>query len=186
MKRKIPRRLAIIGLPGSGKSTFATTLGKLLEIPVHHLDRHMFEPDGKKRDRLERLSVEQSMVNEASWIVEGCAMSTLETRFSRADTVLYFNFPRLLCVWRVIKRIFVYDKAISETGCARMVNATLLKYIWSFNEEKGPAIEALKAKFPQVDFLTFTCPKEAENYIIELSKLTHFSFPKEDAPSTLF
>lgn len=37
------KKFAIIGLPGSGKSTFSVKLGKILNIPVHHLDRHIFE-----------------------------------------------------------------------------------------------------------------------------------------------
>ena len=49
MKEKIPKRIALIGLPGSGKSTFAVKLGKRLAIPVHHLDKHMFEEGGKKK-----------------------------------------------------------------------------------------------------------------------------------------
>lgn len=40
MKNHNPKKFALIGLPGSGKSTFASNLGKILEIPVHHLDQH--------------------------------------------------------------------------------------------------------------------------------------------------
>jgi shikimate kinase len=47
MIKENPRRIAIIGLPGSGKSTFSIKLGKLLNIPVYHLDRHVF--DGRKK-----------------------------------------------------------------------------------------------------------------------------------------
>ena len=48
MKQEITKRIAIIGLPGSGKSTFASKLGRILNIPVHHLDKHMF--DGRKKE----------------------------------------------------------------------------------------------------------------------------------------
>lgn len=51
MHQEHAKRFAIIGLPGSGKSTFATLLGKTLVIPVHHLDKHMFEKGGKKKIR---------------------------------------------------------------------------------------------------------------------------------------
>lgn len=43
MEQEKLKRIAVIGLPGSGKSTFATRLGKTLRIPVHHLDKHMFD-----------------------------------------------------------------------------------------------------------------------------------------------
>ena len=55
MEKEKLKRIAVIGLPGSEKSTFATRLGKTLSIPVHHLDKHMF--DGRiKRDKQEFLS----------------------------------------------------------------------------------------------------------------------------------
>ena len=64
MHQEHAKRFAIIGLPGSGKSTFATLLGKTLGIPVHHLDKHMFEKGGKKKDKEELLSIEQLMTRE--------------------------------------------------------------------------------------------------------------------------
>jgi adenylate kinase family enzyme len=64
MEKTCHTKFAIIGLPGSGKSTFASKLGKLLDIPVHHLDRHMFEPNGKKRDKEEFIEIQKAMLNE--------------------------------------------------------------------------------------------------------------------------
>ena len=75
MENKRPSKFALIGLPGSGKSTFASKLGKILGIPVHHLDRHMFEPNGKKRDKQEFIAIQKAMLDEDVWIVEGCSFS---------------------------------------------------------------------------------------------------------------
>ena len=84
MKNTYLKRFAIIGLPGSGKSTFASKLGEVLDIPVHHLDRHMFEPDGKKRDEKAFVEIQKAMLNEAAWVIEGCSFSTFEMRFATA------------------------------------------------------------------------------------------------------
>ncbi len=43
------KRFAVIGLPGSGKSTFAMLLGKALNIPAHHFDSYLFEKTGEKK-----------------------------------------------------------------------------------------------------------------------------------------
>jgi len=73
------KRVAIIGLPGSGKSTFAVKLGKILKIQIYHLDSYIF--DGrKKRNHEEFMSVKKTIVSEKSWIIEGCSFSTLELR----------------------------------------------------------------------------------------------------------
>ena len=78
MKNTNPKKFALIGLPGSGKSTFASKLGKILDIPVHHLDRHMFEPGGKKRDKQEFIETQKAMLEEKAWIVEGCRFRLLK------------------------------------------------------------------------------------------------------------
>ena len=62
-------------------------------IPVHHLDRHMFEAGGKKKDKQEFIAIQKALLAEESWIIEGCSYSTLEMRFARADTNFYlFSF----------------------------------------------------------------------------------------------
>ncbi|MGE5195712.1 MAG: DNA topology modulation protein, partial [Anaerolineae bacterium] len=138
MEQEIPKRFALIGLPGSGKSTFGAKLGKVLNIPVHHLDRHMFVAGGKKREKQEFLSIQKAMIDEELWIIEGCSLSTLEMRFARAGTVIYFHFPRLLCVWRVFKRLFIHDKTLCDTadGCSKIVSWEILQYIWNFDRKK--------------------------------------------------
>lgn len=167
MKEKIPKRIALIGLPGSGKSTFAAKLGKRLAIPVHHLDKHMFEEGGKKRDKQEFLSIQKALVDEGSWIIEGCSFSTFEMRFARADTLIYFQFSRLLCIWRVFKRIFNHDKTF---GGLRKVTGEILKYIWNFDKEKRARIEELRKKYPEVDFRIFKNSKDADQYLTKFKE----------------
>jgi len=164
MKKDIPKRIAIIGLPGSGKSTFATTLGKLLDIPVHHLDKHVFIESGKKRDLWEFMSIQQKLVDGKSWIIEGCSLSTLEMRFVRSDAVIYLCFPRFFCMWRVFKRLFTLDHNF-KTGCAKTISWRLLKYIWNFDKDKNAKIEKLKNQYPNVDFYVFQSYREAKKFL---------------------
>lgn len=164
MEQEKLKRIAIIGLPGSGKSTFATELGKMLNVPVHHLDRHMFE-GRKRKDQQEFLSVKEALVNEESWIIEGCSLSTLEMRFARADTIIYFHLPRKLCIWRVCKRLFTFDKKIADTGCLQGINWPLLKYIWNFDRDKRQNIEELRKRYPQVEFLVFRHFKDPDKFL---------------------
>jgi adenylate kinase family enzyme len=163
------KRIAVIGLPGSGKSTFASKLGRMLNIPVHHLDRHMF--DGwKKRDKQKFLAVKEALVNEESWIIEGCSLSTLEMRFARADTLIYFHLPRLLCIWRVFKRLLTFDKRLADTGCLNGINWILIKYIWNFDRDKRQNIEELRKRYPNVEFLVFRHSQDPDKYLEKLKR----------------
>jgi adenylate kinase family enzyme len=162
MKKIQPKKFALIGLPGSGKSTFATKLGKILSIPVHHLDRHMFEPDGKKKDKQEFIEIQQAMLNEETWVVEGCSFSTFEMRFSKADVLIYFHFSRLVCFLRLFKRLFNYKR---DFGGLRAVTWEILRYTWNFDKDKRARIDELRRKYPQTEFLIFRNQKDADSYL---------------------
>lgn len=161
MQKDSPKRIAVIGLPGSGKSTFAIQLGQLLNIPVHHLDSHCFT--GRvKRDHCDFVSLQQAIIDQESWIIEGCSIKTLDMRFKRADTVIYLDFPRFQCIWRVFKRAFSFNPILSNSGCANFVNWTLLIYIWTFKKEKRPIIDKLRAQYPHLAFHLLKNEKELE------------------------
>lgn len=167
MKDEGLKRIAVIGLPGSGKSTFAGVLGEKLNLPVHHLDRHMF--DGRRKiDHEEFLVVKEDLVAGEKWIIEGCSLKTLELRFLRADLVIYMQFSRLLCLWRLLKRVFVYDEKMDESGCLRGINWTLIKYMWNFDRDKREGIENLRVKYPTVKFLIFKKPQELDTFLEQI------------------
>lgn len=83
MKLESSKRFAIFGLPGSGKSTFADKLGKELNFPVHHLDRHYFVAKWKIRNRSEFIAAQRKMVFKRPFfhdksivdIAKGCSKS---------------------------------------------------------------------------------------------------------------
>lgn len=162
MKNTHPKKIAMIGPPGSGKSTFAFKLGKILGIPVHHLDRHMFEQGGKKRDKQEFIETQKSMIDEKAWVIEGCSFSTFEMRFAKADVLIYFQFSRFVCLWRLFKRLFNYKK---DFGGLRTINWDILKYTWNFDKEKRARIEELRAKYPKTEFLIFRTQKDADLFL---------------------
>lgn len=162
MNKPHAKKFALIGLPGSGKSTFASKLGRLLGIPIHHLDKHMFEPNGKKKDKQEFIAIQEAILKEDAWIVEGCSFSTFEMRFAKADVMIYFHFSRLVCFWRMLKRLFDYKR---DFGSLRAVNWEILKYTWNFDKEKRARILELRQKYPQIEFLIFRNQKEVDGFL---------------------
>lgn len=92
------------------------------------------------------------MLDEEAWVVEGCSFSTFEMRFAKADVLIYFHFSRLVCFWRLFKRLFNYK---SHFGGLRVITWEVLKYTWNFDLEKRARIEELREKHPSSDSATF-------------------------------
>lgn len=160
----------IFGRPGSGKSTFAYELYKAKQIPLHHLDKHFYEANWVERNYQEFMAIQELLVKGDHWIIDGNNTKSLELRYSNAHLVLYFNFPRWLCYFRVFKRLFKKGIHIDDRaeGCSEQVRLPLLRYMWSFEERVAPLIASFKKKYPHVRFVEIKSNKELESLKNEL------------------
>ncbi len=144
----------IFGRPGSGKSTFALWLANTFNLPLHHLDKHFFVADWVKRDYDEFLEIQRKIISTDSWIVDGNNSASFEMRFDRADLVLYFNYPRMICYFRIIKRFFQSSRSEDDIppGCDEVIQWVFLKYTWTFAKRMEPVMSAFKAQYPNKAF----------------------------------
>src|SRR3989344_8957244 len=95
-------RILIIGLQGSGKSTFANKLGQGLNREVIHLDKVYYESGWKHIQTKEewRQTIKELVLRE-KWIMDGQYTSTLDIRIPTADAIIFFNFNKLFCLYRI-------------------------------------------------------------------------------------
>ena len=105
---ELGQRIMIIGCGGAGKSTLARQLGELLDLPVIHLDTHFWQPGWVEMPKAEWLRTVETLTQGDRWIIDGNYTGTLHIRFAAADTVLFLDYSRWLCLWRVIGRIVRY------------------------------------------------------------------------------
>ena len=161
------KRIMIFGIPGSGKSTFAAKLSQQLGLPLYHLDKYFFVRDWQERDYSEFLGIQRRLVEQKQWIIDGNATKSLEMRFSRSDVVLYFRFNRLLCLWRIFKRLIYKSPHISDRaeGCSEMVRLRLIRYLWGFDDRVKDTIKELCAKYPSVQFYELHNVQEADFFV---------------------
>lgn len=163
-------KIMIFGRPGSGKSTFALSLHKATKIPLHHLDKHFYKSNWVEQDYQEFLKIQQAIINTDSWIIDGNNTKSLESRYQRADLVIYFNYPRWLCYWRTLKRFFKKNSEIDDRadGCAENIRFSLLRYMWSFESRVAHQITLLKEKYPYTRFVEISSDKDLKMLVTEL------------------
>lgn len=130
------KKIAIIGSPGSGKSTLATSLSKQLNLPVYHLDLYQWEAGWVKRDKQKFIADHQEICLRDRWIIDGCGVRLLlAVRVQHADAVIFLDIPRLVCIWRIIKRWWQtrnIDRIDVPEGCRDRLSWQLFVYVWKF------------------------------------------------------
>ena len=102
------RRVLVIGSGGSGKSTVAARLGELLELEVNHLDKFYWRAGWVEPARDEWIKTVTELMDKDSWVMDGNYSGTLELRLRKCDTIVFLDLPRVLCLWRIVKRFLIY------------------------------------------------------------------------------
>lgn len=161
----LPKRIMIFGIPGSGKSFFAVWLGEQLDIPVEHLDRYFYVDNWVERDYDQFLHIQEELIKKERWIIDGNAIKSFEMRFKTADVVLYFRFNRLLCLWRIFKRLLDHRISDRADGCLENVRWRLVRYLWRFNERVRQSIQEMQAKYPHVLFYELRNQQDIRNFM---------------------
>lgn len=137
------QRVLVIGSGGSGKSTIANQLGKLLNLEVTHLDKVYWRAGWVEPEREEWIKTVTDLIEPDSWVIDGNYSGTLELRLQRCDTVVFLDLPRVLCLWRIVKRFLVYRNGtrpdVAE-GCQENLNLEFIKWVWNYPRRSRPKV----------------------------------------------
>lgn len=137
-------KIAIIGCGGSGKSTLARELGAITGLPVIHLDQEFWQPGWVKTPKEEWQEKMARIVSGSAWIIDGNYEGTeFETRLETADTVLFLDFSRVVCLYSVIWRWLTHlgrTRPDMAPGCLEKIDLEFLRWIWRFPYNNRPKI----------------------------------------------
>ena len=160
------KRIVIVGPGGAGKSTLARTLGKRLHIPVHHLDKLYWKDNWVKTPHEEWLEIQNGLMEESAWILDGNFSKSFDERFAAADTIIFLDLPRTLLVWRVIKRIFLnWRKMRPDMGGNNVERFDLSFLLWIWNYPSREVEEKLEALQKSKVVLIFKKSKEVSIFL---------------------
>lgn len=167
------RRILVIGSGGAGKSTVALELGKRLNLPVIHLDALYWRPGWLERSANEWQHMVEDLLQEECWIIDGNYGRTLERRLSAADTVVFLDLPRWLCLWRVLKRRLRFhgrSRPDMAEGCPERLTGEFLRWIWFYAERRRAGILAqLREVAQEKEVVVLHSPREVESFLECLS-----------------
>lgn len=128
-------RVVVIGSGGSGKSTFSRELGRVTGIPVIHLDREYWRPGWEETPKDEWKARVADMLEGERWIMDGNFGGTREMRMQAADTIIFLDLPRRVCLYRILKRTLKYygrSRPDMAEGCLERLDLEFVMWVWNY------------------------------------------------------
>ncbi len=166
------RRIAVLGSGGSGKSTAAREIARILSLPLLHLDGLYWLPGWQPRPDAEWAALQRQLAAEDRWIMDGNYGRTLEIRLSRADGVLFLDLPRRICLWRALwrsVRLYGRERPDLGQGCLEHLDFEFLRWIWGFpRSTRGKLVAAREAAPEGQVWAVPKTPREVRSLISEL------------------
>lgn len=171
-------KIQIIGFSGSGKSTLAKQLSERFSLPVIYLDTVFWLPGWKMRDREEQTAILEEFLEtnkDTGWVIDGnYSKNCYDRRMEEADTILFLNYNRFLCLYRILKRRIVFagkNRFSMTVGCDEKIDWEFIKWsMWdSRTKEARKKRQLLKETYPD-KFTELKSPRELQKYLSKISK----------------
>ncbi|WP_404458622.1 DNA topology modulation protein [Oceanobacillus kapialis] len=169
-------KIAIIGCGGAGKSTLAKKLGKILNIPVYHLDSIFWKPGWQPIERDELIEKTMEIQETNQWIIDGNYGSTMDLRLQQADTVIFLHYSTIRCLYGIVKRRIQYhNKTRPDMGedCKERLDWEFFNWVRTYNQKKSPQVLKRLSTLKETKIHIFTSPKQLEHFLKELKVKTN-------------
>lgn len=172
------KKINVVGTTGSGKTTVAKTIAKILNQPHIEIDQIFWGPNWQKptnRDFYDRLKL--SLENSNAYVLDGNYTKTNSLKLSHVQTVVWLNLPLNQNFFQLVKRTLARLMDRTElwpgTGNTESIYSHLFTkdsiFYWFLKTYKGNqiAVKAL-AENPQwshLQFIELTSPAQIQEFL---------------------
>ncbi|EEM22237.1 Topology modulation protein [Bacillus thuringiensis serovar tochigiensis BGSC 4Y1] len=91
-------------------------------------------------------------MKEDEWIIDGNYGETMDIRMNAADTIIFLDIHRTICVYRAFKRVVQYRNKTRPdmgAGCEERFDLQFFKWIWEYPNVKRPTIIKKLEQLPE-------------------------------------
>jgi len=164
----------IVGSGGSGKSTLAARLGEILDLPVHHLDRLHWHPGWQATPKPEWRAVQEQLVAEPEWIIDGNYGGSMDIRLAACDTVVFLDLPTWVCLLGALQRYLHFrgrTRPDMGEGCEERLNLRYLGWIVSYRRRRRPRfLHRLETLDPSKQVVVLHSRNEIKQWLDDLQQ----------------
>ena len=164
------KKVLVIGNNGSGKSYFSTKLSEITGLPLVHLDKLYWRENWEHPTRDEWAKIQENLLKQDEFIIDGMYISTLEMRFSQAEAIIFLDIDLQTCIEATKGR-----EGIKRADFPEYLEQNQKKFeelligAYEFDEKRKPRILELKNKYQSKVFIVLNTREEADRYLEEIS-----------------
>jgi adenylate kinase family enzyme len=160
------KKIALIGISGSGKSIYSRRLGKVLNLPLIHMDKLFWKGNWREIPEKEYLIAHQAEANKPSWIIEGYIDEKMSIRLKNADLILYLDYSGIRCAWRVVKRWLTHRSQSRPELPKEAFERIGPSFLWMvLRRRERKDIERALEQSDNMKIIRFKSPHQAEVYL---------------------
>lgn len=173
-------RVVVVGVSGSGKSTFARELASVLDCEHIELDRLYWTRNWQAVETAEFRRRVAEAASGQRWIIDGNYWSkTRDLKYPRATTVIWLDlpFPTTFrqAVKRAMERIATQNEIWPGTGNRESIRRTFFSHdsilLWTMTSfrkvRRRYAKEMSNPDLEHLDFIRIRTRREAESFLTQ-------------------
>ncbi len=179
MSRRTPgRRIVVVGLAGSGKTTFARALAARLGLPHIELDALHWLPGWSMRETADFQRLVAAACDRPGWVLDGNYSKIRSLTWGSAETIIWLDYPFWLTSWRLLRRSLNRAwrrELLWGTNRESLVHIFLSKdnlflYNWRKRRSREREFRQLfrEPPFQRLQVIVFRRPGEAERFLARL------------------
>jgi adenylate kinase family enzyme len=166
------RRILVAGASGCGKSTLAKELARRLQITFVETDPLYWEKNWNPANTQVVVKCVVEIIAREDWVLDGNFTSERATVWSKADTLIWLDYPRWLVLQRVTSRNVLWLITQEEVWSG---NRMTLDHAWSgikhsmkSYSEKSINYPRYFAEFPSLNVIRLRSPQETTRWLSSL------------------
>ncbi len=146
------KKIALIGISASGKSTASKMIANKTGLPVFGMDDYFWNANGEDIPEEDYLISHEELLKNEEWIIEGYIDEKMSDRLRLADLILYLDYSGVRSALRLLQR-----EAFKKFSPS---------FLWRvFTRGERPRIEAAIQEAKPSNLYRFSSPKDFEEFL---------------------
>lgn len=136
------KKIAVVGCGGSGKSYLARELGRILQLPVTHLDAVFYDAEWNELPPAEFAALQRELTSRPAWVIDGNYNATLPIRLEACDTVVFMDVSTPAALYGVLSRQLRHGGGHKGGGVHNRIHWGVLRYVATYRRKMRPRVLA--------------------------------------------